>query len=47
MAAEPILRNTRAVDAERAEGAQKQVLDKAKAQVGFIPNMYEIGRAHV
>lgn len=40
MAAEPILRNTRAVDAERAEGAQKQVLDKAKAQVGFIPNMY-------
>lgn len=40
MAAEPILKNLRPVDPARAEGAQKQVLDKAKAQVGFIPNMY-------
>lgn len=40
MSAEAILKNTQAVDPSRAEGAQKQVLDKAKAQVGFIPNMY-------
>lgn len=40
MAAEPILKSTRAVDPARAEGAQKEVLNKAKAQVGFIPNMY-------
>lgn len=40
MAAEPILKNLRPVDPARAEGARKQVLDKARAQVGFIPNMY-------
>lgn len=40
MSANPILKNTPAVDPARAEGAQKQVLDKAKSQVGFIPNMY-------
>lgn len=37
---QPILKTTRAVDPAQAQGAQKQVLDKAKAQVGFIPNMY-------
>lgn len=35
-----ILRNTRPVDPTQAQGDQKTVLDKAKAQVGFIPNMY-------
>lgn len=40
MAAEPLLKSTRAVDRDNAQGAQKAVLDKAKAQVGFIPNMY-------
>jgi len=28
------------IEAESAEGETKQVLDKAQAQVGFIPNMY-------
>ncbi len=36
----PILRELNPIDPARAEGAQKQVLDRAKAQVGFIPNMY-------
>lgn len=40
MARPPILKNTPPVDPARATGAQKQVLDKAQAQVGFIPNMY-------
>jgi uncharacterized peroxidase-related enzyme len=40
MADQPILKNTRPIDPARAEGVQKQILDKAKAQVGFIPNMY-------
>ena len=40
MATQPILKSMSAVDPSRAEGAQKEVLDKAKAQVGFIPNMY-------
>lgn len=37
---QPILKATKPVDPAHAQGAQKQVLDKAKAQVGFIPNMY-------
>lgn len=40
MTSRPILKNTPPIDPARAEGAQKQVLDKAQAQVGFIPNMY-------
>lgn len=40
MSAEAILKNTRAVDPAQAEGAQKEVLDKAKARTGSIPNMY-------
>ncbi len=28
------------IEAEAAEGETRQVLDKARAQVGFIPNMY-------
>lgn len=40
MADQPILKTLRAVDPARAEGAQKEVLDKAKAQAGMIPNMY-------
>lgn len=40
MAVQPILKSLKPVDPAHAEGAQKQILDKAKAQVGFIPNMY-------
>lgn len=40
MAAQPILKTLKAVDPARAEGAQKEVLDKAKALTGMIPNMY-------
>lgn len=40
MSSRPILENTPPVDPPTAEGAQKQVLDKAQAQLGFIPNMY-------
>lgn len=40
MAAQPILKTLKAVDPARAEGAQKEVLDKAKARTGMIPNMY-------
>lgn len=40
MPEQPILRSLSPVDPAHAEGAQKQVLDKAKAQAGSIPNMY-------
>lgn len=40
MAAKPILKTLRPINPVHAEGAQKEILDKAKAQVGFIPNMY-------
>lgn len=40
MAAQPILKTLKAVDPASAEGAQKEVLDKAKARTGMIPNMY-------
>jgi AhpD family alkylhydroperoxidase len=40
MPREPILKDIRAIDPASAAGAQKEVLQKAKAQVGFIPNMY-------
>ena len=40
MSAEPILRTLHAVDPNTAVGAQKEVLDMAVKQVGFLPNMY-------
>ena len=40
MPAAPILRTLHAVDPATAEGAQKDILDKAVKQVGFLPNMY-------
>jgi uncharacterized peroxidase-related enzyme len=40
MPAQPILKSLRAVDPTSAEGAQKEILDKAIKQVGFLPNMY-------
>lgn len=40
MAAQPILKNLKAIDPAHAEAAQKEVLDKAKARTGMIPNMY-------
>ena len=40
MPTQPILKTLTAVDPARAEGAQKEVLDKAKARTGMIPNMY-------
>jgi len=40
MPAAPILRTLHAVDPARAEGAQRDILDKAVRQVGFLPNMY-------
>ena len=40
MAAQPILKSLKPVDPERAQGAEKDILDKAKARAGFIPNMY-------
>jgi uncharacterized peroxidase-related enzyme len=40
MSAEPILHSLRAIDPASAEGAQKEILDRAVKQVGFLPNMY-------
>jgi uncharacterized peroxidase-related enzyme len=40
MSAAPILHSLHSIDPARAEGAQKQVLDQAVKQVGFLPNMY-------
>lgn len=40
MAAQPILKTLKAVDPARADGAQREILDKAKARTGMIPNMY-------
>lgn len=40
MSAQPILKTLGPVDPASATGAQKEVLDRAKQQVGFIPNMY-------
>lgn len=40
MSAQPILRTLQAVDPATAEGAQKEILDRAVKQVGFLPNMY-------
>jgi len=40
MAAEPILHTLHAIDPATAEGAQKEVLDKALKAAGFLPNMY-------
>jgi hypothetical protein len=34
------LHNLPPVRADQADGAQKEVLDIARKQVGFIPNMY-------
>ena len=39
MARQKIL-NLESVDHDQADGLAKAVLDKAKAQVGFVPNMY-------
>ena len=40
MPAQPILKVLKPVDPAQAEGPQKEVLDKAKARTGMIPNMY-------
>lgn len=40
MPAAPILHSLHAVDPATAEAAQKEILDKAVKQVGFLPNMY-------
>lgn len=40
MSAQRYLHQLGPVDHAKAEGAQKEVLDQALAQVGFIPNMY-------
>lgn len=40
MAAIPILHTLHAVDPSAAEGAQKEVPDRAVKQAGFLPNMY-------
>lgn len=40
MPAAPILHTLHAVDPATAAGAQKEILDKAVKQVGFLPNMY-------
>lgn len=40
MSAEPILHTLRAIDPATADGAQKDILDRAVKQVGFLPNMY-------
>ena len=40
MSAAPYLHTLRAVDPATAEGAQKEVLDRAVKAVGFLPNMY-------
>lgn len=40
MSRAPIIRHIPPVEHATAAGAQKEVLDKALSQVGFIPNMY-------
>lgn len=40
MSAQAILRTLHAIDPATAEGAQKEILDMAVKQVGFLPNMY-------
>lgn len=40
MPATPIVKTLHAIDHASAQGAQKEVLDAALKQVGFIPNMY-------
>lgn len=40
MSTTPIVKTLRAVDHAKAQGVQKEILDKALKQVGFIPNMY-------
>ena len=40
MSAQPILHTLHPIDPSTAEGAQKEILDKAVKQVGFLPNMY-------
>lgn len=40
MSAQPILQTLHAIDPATAQGPQKDILDKAVKQVGFLPNMY-------
>lgn len=40
MSAQPILHTLHPINPTTAEGAQKEILDKAAKQVGFLPNMY-------
>jgi len=40
MPAQPILHTLRAIDPTSAQGPQKDILDRAVKQVGFLPNMY-------
>lgn len=40
MSAPPYLHSLRPVNPATAQGAQKDILDKAVKQVGFLPNMY-------
>jgi uncharacterized peroxidase-related enzyme len=40
MSATPIVKTLHPVDHADAQGAQKDILDQALKQVGFIPNMY-------
>lgn len=40
MSATPIVKTLHPVDHASAQGVQKDILDKALKQVGFIPNMY-------
>lgn len=40
MAASPLVKNLQSIDHATAEGQQKDMLDLALKQVGFIPNMY-------
>lgn len=42
MSKQAIIRHLGPVDHDTAEGARKAVLDKAKRQLGFIPNMYSV-----
>lgn len=40
MSAAPFIKTLRPVDHANAQGVQKEILDAALKQVGFIPNMY-------
>lgn len=40
MSATPYIKNLRPVDHVNAQGPQKELLDRALAQLGMIPNMY-------